>query len=224
MSGQRGRRPVLDSAGTVIAFVANATNSVLRSKMLLLGALAALFAVAAIPILSRADMPTVAANSTLKCYDSAGTPILCRADMLSVAANNTLKCYDSVGNHEPCVARPSASSSRMARTYQPATLATTVPNEQASQATTAPYQQASAATTPPYQQASWATTAVVLPANWTSSTPAPKHISTPGKRRGLSVCGRHLIPCFFSALRRGVTHMASVAAIAAGARPVREHL
>jgi hypothetical protein len=213
MSGQRVRRAVSDLAEKVIRFTANATNSVLHNKILLLGALAALSVVVAIPILCRADMPSEAGNGTLKCYDSAGIPILCRTDMLSVAANSPLKCYDSAGNYQPCVTRASASALRTTRARRPVSWASSEPSQQASWATTAPY-----------QQANWTTTAVIQPANLTISAPAARRSSTPGKRRSLSICGRHLIPCFFSALRRGVTHMASVAAIAAGARSAREHL
>jgi hypothetical protein len=40
----------------------------------------------------------------------------------------------------------------------------------------------------------------------------------------LAICGRRLLPCFFSALRRGVTHIAFVAATVGQPRPAREHL
>ena len=97
MSDRRVRRPVSDAAETVISFAINATNSVPHSKILLLGAFAALLVVVAVPILSRADMPP---NRTLKCYDSAGQYQPCvarlsRADMPLMQANSTLKCYDS---------------------------------------------------------------------------------------------------------------------------------
>jgi hypothetical protein len=40
----------------------------------------------------------------------------------------------------------------------------------------------------------------------------------------LAICRQRLIPCFFSALRRRLTHIASVAAIVGRARPDRERL
>lgn len=212
MSSQRVGHPASDSTDTVTPFAADAANSVLHSKIVLFGALAALFVVVAVAISCRPTIPSVTADSTLKCYDRAGMPISCRADMPSVAAaNSTLKCYDGAGNYESCVTRAGAPGLRTTRANQPA-----------SWTTTAPYQQAT--TTAPYQQTSSATIAVVQPANWTTSAPAARRGSPPARRRASAICGRHLIPCFFSALRRGVTHMASVAAIAAGARPAREHL
>jgi hypothetical protein len=40
----------------------------------------------------------------------------------------------------------------------------------------------------------------------------------------LAICRQRLIPCFFSTLRRRLTHIASVAAVVARARPDRERL
>jgi hypothetical protein len=48
--------------------------------------------------------------------------------------------------------------------------------------------------------------------------------SKPEKRLALAACRRRLIPCVFSTLRRGLTHIASVAAMIGQARPAREHL
>ena len=85
MSGlESERRPVSNTAKPIIPLAANATNSV----PLFLGAFAPLLVVEAVPILFRADMPSVAANSTLNCYDSAG-------------------------NYEPCVPLVSASPSQL---------------------------------------------------------------------------------------------------------------
>jgi len=131
-------------------------------------------------------------------------PILFRADMQSAAANRTLNCYDSGGNYEPCVTRASASPSQF------------------NGRTTGAHQPANWTTTALYQQTIWPTNAVDQPVNWTTSAPPARRSSTPGKRP--ATCGRHLIPCFFSALRRGVTHIASVAATVGQARPAREHL
>jgi hypothetical protein len=209
MSDRRVRRPVSDAAETVISFAINATNSVPHSKILLLGAFAALLflgafaallVVVAVPILSRADMPP---NRTLKCYDSAGQYQPCvarlsRADMPLMQANSTLKCYDSAGQYQPCVTQARASQSRF--------------NDR---------------TTGADQLASWTTTAlyqVDLPANWATSAPVARRSSTLGKRPALATCRRRLIPCFLSTLRRGLTRIASVAETVGHARPARDHL
>jgi hypothetical protein len=241
MSGQRVRLAVLESAETAIRFAANATSAIWHSKFLLLGALAALLVLAAVPILSRADMPSVAANGTLTCYDSAGMPILCRGDRLPVAANRALKCNSGAGNSQPCLTRASASPSRAITAHQPADGPTTAPFQQASSTPTAPYQQASdpyqqaSETAPaPYQQPTPVTAApdqqtgstpaaVVQPANWTTGAPAARRSISLAKRRPSARCRRHSLTCFFSALRRGVTHMASVAANM-GRPPGGEHL
>ncbi len=82
MSGRQVRRPVSDTAKPIIPLAANATNSV----PLFLGAFAPLLVVVAVPILFRADMPSVAANSTLNCYDSAGNyePCVPRAECVPI--------------------------------------------------------------------------------------------------------------------------------------------
>jgi hypothetical protein len=191
MRGRRVRRAVSDVAETVIPFAAGARNSVLHGKALLFGVFAALPAVVAAASLFRADMPPVAANSTLKCYDSAG-------------------------NYEPCVTRASAPASRLNGR-------TTRPPQIASWTRAALYQQASWATGTRDQPESWATTALDQPANSTSAS-AARRSATPGKRSASVVCRRRLIPCFFSALRRGFTHIVSVAAAVGQGRPAREHL
>jgi hypothetical protein len=133
-------------------------------------------------------------------------PILFRVDMPPVAASSPLKCYDSAGKYEPCLMQAGASrpqlDDRATEAHQPANWTTT-----------ALYQQASLAPTEPDQPASWAT-----------SAPAAQRSGTPGKRPALAVCGQRFIPCFFSALRRGLTHIASAAANVGRARPAREHL
>ena len=235
------RLPVLDSAETVLRFAANATIAVWRSKALLLGALAALLVLAAIPILSRADIPSAAANGALTCYDSIGMPILCRGDKLLVAAGRTLKCYGSTGNYQPCVARANLSPSRTIAVHQSTVGLTTAPYQEASTAATTPYEEASApsqqasgataapsrqptrVTVAPDQQASATPPAIVQPANWTTSAPVARPGSVPAKRRAAARCRRHSLTCFFTALRRGVTHFASVAATM-GRPPGREHL
>jgi hypothetical protein len=130
MSGRRARRPISDTAATIIRFAANATSSVPRSKILLLGALAALLVVVAVPILFRVHMPPVAASSPLKCYDSAG-------------------------NYKPCLMQASASlNDRTTEAHQPASWTTTALYQQASLATTELDQPASWATSAPAAQRS----------------------------------------------------------------------
>jgi hypothetical protein len=208
MSDLRVRRSVSDAAETVISFATKAISSVPHSKILLLGAFAALLfsgafallVVVVVPILSRADMPP---NRTLRCYDNAGEYQPCvaqlfRADMPPMQANSTLKCYDSAGQYQPCVTQARASQSRF--------------NDQAIGAD---------------QLASWTTTALYqadLPANGTTSAPVARRSSTLGKRPALATCRRRLIPCFLSTLRKGLTRIASVAETVGQARPAREHL
>src|SRR5215469_11334095 len=141
-------------------FAAKATNLIVRSKILFLGAFAPLLVVAAVPMFFPADVPSVEAHSTLNCYDSAG-------------------------NYEPCVTRA----------YQPSWTRTAL-----------------------YQQAIWSTNAVDQPANLTKSAPAARRSSTSRKRP--ATCARRLIPCVFSALRRRLTHIASMVQT----QPAREHL
>ena len=141
-------------------------------------------------------------------------PIFFRVDVPQATASSTLKCYDSAGNHEPCLMRASASPSRFdGRT-------TDHPHQPPSWTTSALYQPASWTTTAFYQPASWATTALHQPANGTTTAPAAGRSSTPGRRAGFAVCRQRLIPCFFSALRRRLIHIASVVR----ARPDRERL
>ena len=139
-------------------------------------------------------------------------PILFRSDAPPIAASSTLKCYDSAKNYEPCLTRASASTSRFNGQ-------TTEAHQPPSWTTTALYQQATWATTAPDQQASWTTTAPDQQASWTNSAPVAQRGTALRKHAASAICGRRLIPCFFSALRRGVTHIAAVVT-----RPARERL
>jgi len=206
MSEPRLRRPV----SAAIPFAANATNWVPHSKTLLLATFAALLFLGAFAVLhvvvtapSRADMPPVLANRTLKCYDGTGkyepcVTLLSRAHIAPKPANSTLRCYDSAGQYEPCVTRATASQSRF-----------------------------SGPTTGADQLASWTITAlypVDQPANWTASAPAAWRSGTSERRPARAVCRRRLVPCFFSALQKGLAHIASVAATVGETRPARERL
>ena len=190
MSTRRVRRPILDAGDTVIAFDANARNSVLHRIILPFAALAALLAVVAVPILGRADIPSVAVSSTLKCYDGAENPISCRADMPAVAVSSTLKCYDGAGDYAACLTGrsepPSRVDGRTAEAHRPASETTVVVSQSA---------------------------------NWKASLLAARRSRAPGKRPVLAICRRGSILCFFSALRRGVVHIASVAALHAARSP-----
>jgi hypothetical protein len=117
----------------------------------------------------------------------AAVSVFFRADVPSVEAYSTLNCYDSAGNYEPCGASASTSqvNDRTTVIYHPSWTATAL-----------------------YQQAIWPTNAVDQPENLTKSAPAARRGSTLRKRS--ATCARRLIPCLFSALRRRLTHIASV--------------
>jgi hypothetical protein len=190
MSRWRARRPISDTVDILIPFAANAANWIPQSKILLLGALPALLAVVAVPMLFESPF----------------------------AANSTLKCYDSAKNYEPCLMRASKSPERF------------------DDRTTELHQPPSWTTSALYQQEAWVTSAVEQPASWTTSAPlarrsntpekggTPEKGSTPEKGRASAACGHRLIPCFFSALGRKLTHIASAAANLGRARPARERL
>jgi hypothetical protein len=137
-------------------------------------------------------------------------PIISRTDVPPAPANSTLKCYDSEGKYQPCLASASVSPSRF--TGRPT-------GELASWTTTALYQVAL------YQGddhlLNWVDD---HPANWTTSAPPAQRSTTPGKHSASARCGRRLLPCFFSAVARGLTHMASVAGTVGQARPARARL
>jgi hypothetical protein len=190
MSMRRVRRPVSVAAETVIPVGANATNSVPRSKILLLRAFAALLVVAALVVV-------------------VAFPIISGTDVPPVPANSTLKCYDSEGKYQPCLSASISPSRFTGRTV----------GELASWTTTALYQVAL------YQgddhQLNWVDD---HPANWTTSAPTAQRSTTSGKHSASARCGRRLLPCFFSAVARGLTHMASVAGTVGQARPARARL
>ncbi len=136
----------------------------------------------------------------------AAVPILSGNDTPPIAANGTLRCYGSAGNYEPC-----------------ATVARVLPL-QSNSLTTVADPPASWTTTLLYQQARWSTAAADEPANWETTPPAAQRSIIPAKHTASPACRRKLIPCFFSALRKGLTHIASAAANLGQARPAREHL
>ena len=187
MTGRPVRRPGSDPAEPVTPPPAHAPHSVLQSKILPLGAFAALLTVAAVLILL---MPSGAGNSTLKCYDSAG-------------------------NYEPCVTRartaPARSDGLTAQVHRP------------------PSWIKAALYAPSSEKPIWETPADDQPINATTSAPGNSIASVPaarrtGKRHLASACGRRLMPCFFSAVRRGITHLASAAGTMGPNRYAREHL
>jgi hypothetical protein len=190
MGSRRVRHLVSNTVGTVTLFVANATNLVPHRKILL--AFAAVVVIASVPMLFRADVPSVAANSTLKCYDSAW-------------------------KYEPCAARASVSPSRFAdRTIGvqlPASLTVTALNEEERWTTPA--------ADPPADSKVSAPAAINQPENSKVDPPAARRVGPPRKRLASAGCGRRPIGCFFSALRRKVTHLAAVAAIESGSRSAR---
>jgi hypothetical protein len=191
MSSRRVRHLVSNAVEFVIGSVATATRSAPHRKILI--AFAATVVIASVPMLFRPDAPSVAANSTLKCYDRAW-------------------------KYEPCAPRASVSSSRFTdRTtgvQQPASLIVTALNEQEHWTTPA--------ADPPADAKVSAPAAIDQPENSKTGAPAVRRGITPRKRLASTGCGRRLIGCFFSALRRRVTHLASVAATESGSRSARE--
>jgi hypothetical protein len=134
--------------------------------------------------------------------------------MPSGAGNSTLQCYDRAGNREPCATRASASPTqsdvRTAAVHRP------------------PGWIASALYEPATEKPGWNTAAADPPANSTAAAPVNPEVSAPavrraGRRHLAATCGRRLMPCFFSAVRRGITHLASAAGTMGQAR-AREHL
>ena len=136
----------------------------------------------------------------------AAVPLFSGKNTPPVTANGTLRCYGDAGNYEPCVTAARASplqlNSRTIAADPPASWTTTVL----------------------YQQARWAIAAADEPANRETSPAVSPRSNTPAKHAASPACRRKLIPCFFSALRRGLTHIASAAVNLGQARPAREHL
>ena len=187
MSDRAVMRLATDPAATVIPSPAPATHSVLHSKILPLGAFAALLAVAASLILL---MPSGAGNSALKCYDRAG-------------------------NAEPCGTHASTAPARFdSRTAQVRRPLGWIASALYQPAAEKPAWEM-AALDPPVNSATNA------PANSAANAPAARHS---GRKHLASVCGRRLMPCFFSAVRRGITHLASAAGTMGQGRWAREHL
>lgn len=137
---------------------------------------------------------------------AAAAPILSFADLPTKAATSTLKCYDRAGNSESCATRANASAPQ--------------PDGRIS----GPHRLPGWITSALYQEAASAAGAVEQPANEATSAAAARRTSAPRKHIASAACSRRVIPCLFSALRRGVTHIASAAANLSQPRPAREHL
>ena len=202
MNARRVRRLVSGAAEIVILLAASAKNIVPRGKILLSGAFAALVFVVAVPMLFEAGTPPVAADGTLKCYDGAG-------------------------NHQPCVTRASAPAPRLNRpaigAIRPPSWTTVALYEQSSWTTPTFDPPSSWATPAVDQQSAGTTTAAVDQPENSTSAPVVRH-GRWGRHQASAACKRHLIPCFFATLRKGLTHIASAAANLARTRPAREHL
>lgn len=144
----------------------------------------------------------------------AAAPMLFQVD-IPVAAGSTLKCYDSGGHYEPCLVQasvpPPRSNGQMTAAHQPASWTITALYQPESWA--ALYQPESSAATEPEQ-----------PAGSTTSASAAQRIGTRGKHQASATCRQRLLPCFFSSLEKGLTHIALAAAAAARTRPAKEHL
>ena len=208
MSGRRLRDPASDTAAPVVASAVQATHSLPSKKTLRFGASAALAAL-------------VVAISAVTFF---------RADMPSVAADSTLKCLDRFGHYEPCVAQASPPPSRpnepTAGTQRPAssTTASAPTPPKASWAATALYKPTSWTATTATQQTSWTTAAAEPPADSAATAPTDPRATTPPKRATAS-CRRRAVACFFTALKKKLTHIATAVAAAGQPKPgTRERL
>lgn len=201
MSGRRVKWLISGMAEGVMLIAAGAAKFIPRGKILVSGASAALLFVVAVPMLFEAGAPPVAADGTLRCYDGAG-------------------------NHQPCVTHASAPPARLNRpaigALRPPSWTTVALYEQSSW-TTAALDPPSSWATPAVDQQSVATTAAVDQPENSASAPVARR-GRWGKHSAAAACKRHLIPCFFSTLRKGLTHIASAAANLARVRPAKEHL
>ncbi len=134
----------------------------------------------------------------------AALPINPQADV-----HSTLQCYDSAGKNHPCLAHTNGSPSgatRQTAAHLPGWIVTAL------------YQ---VDDHPGYWTAS-ATSAATASAASAPTVTAQRSMA--GKHLAAARCGRHLIPCFFSAVGRGLTHIASLAAAVGRPQPAREHL
>jgi hypothetical protein len=189
MSGRRVQRPISFIAEAVVPTAADAIDSFLRGKTCV--------------YVRRRGAAILLLGAAAALLVGVALLLLFRTDVQRATASSTLKCYNSAGKHEPCLARASTSP------------------PQSGGRTTEGDQPASWTATALYDQAGWAATATTTfdqPANGTTSAPAARRSSTSGKRSASAICRQRLLPCFFSALRRGLTRIASGAASMGRAR------
>lgn len=184
MSGPEVRRPGSATTETSVPPAAPGTHSALQSKVLPLGAFAALLTAAAILILLIPSGP----------------------------GNSTLQCYDGAGNYEPCGTQASASPARSESQ-------TAAVHRAPSWIATALYKPS--AEKPSAEKPNWEAAGTEQLVNSAISAPTARRTT---RKHLASACGRRLMPCFFSAVRRGITHLASAAGAIGQARPPREHL
>jgi hypothetical protein len=210
MSGRRLKDPASDTAAPGVASGAQAKHSLASRKTLRVGASAALAAL-------------VAATSAVTFF---------RADTPSVAADSTLKCLDRFGHYEPCVAqasaatpRPNDSTTGSPGSQRPASWTASAPSQRAGWTATALYKPTSWTATAVSQQTSWTTAAGEQPADPAASAPAEPHAVPTAKRTASASCRRRAVSCFFHALGRKLTHIATAVAAAGQPRPgTRERL
>jgi len=197
----RGRRPVSSPAEAGIPAAANASHPVTRSKIVPVGVFAALFVVAAFAVV-------------------AALPINPEANVSPEQANSTLKCYDSDGRNHPCLAHASASESgsahRTAGRLPSWTMTALYQVDEHPENWPASAHASAQANAPAGALAS-------AQAGGQASAPAAQRLAA-GRHFASARCGRHLLPCFFSAVQRGLTHIASLAAAVGRTQPAREHL
>jgi hypothetical protein len=212
MSRRRVRGLVSDAAKGAIAFVAHAIKFASAGKIAPVGAFVGLIALLAVPLLYQAYVPSLTADSTLKCYDSAGNVAPCT----TLASASPSRSNVREAEFDRTAAWTAAAFYQRARSPKPVF----DQDQQASSPRAAFDQQDQDQQDQDQQdQASLPATAGSQPPSRATSALPIRRSNLLHRRAASASCGRHLIPCFFSTLRKGVTHLA--AAAARHARPER---
>ena len=133
MGDQGVRCSVSGTAETIIPLAADAAGPVPHSNTRRLAGFAALFLFVAVPI----DMPSVAENSTLKCYDGFGHPEPCVTETSAAPSRPTVRIAAAFQQANWTATAP-AQPSQPAQPLQQASLVTSAADQPASSTTSAP--------------------------------------------------------------------------------------